>query len=190
MTDSDIEFPGGTSGVIAGACSKAVSQQPHAVTRHVATTGRELENTIPISLLAPVVERTHPEEWQQYVDCETTFGKEALQYADLKNGMTLCALLSKRPTAPERTFWLGKVREQRAVPHCVNNERCDQSAHANCTILPGFGDRTAEHVQASMERESVRKMFNVAQTSHNFDAWLKLGEDVFFAGAAPKRLRV
>lgn len=190
VTDSDIEFPGGERGIIAKACSRVVERQPHAVTRHIATTGRELENAIPVNLLAEVVERTHAAEWQRYVDCQEKIGGDALQFADLKNGLKICQLLSKNNNAPERIYWINKLKDHYRDLECIENNNCGQPQNSRCVVFNGFGDRTAEHVQENMLNSSPRKIFNSAKSSRNFDDWLALGRHVFFAAAAPKRLRV
>lgn len=149
-----------------------------------------MENVIPRRLFAEVAEEIHQVEWQKYKDCEGRVGEEVLQYVDLKNGIRFCDLFSKSLNSPERIYWIEKMNNCYADVGCVGDGGCDKSENEQCVILGGFGGRIAEHVQSNMAKKSIRKIFDVAKVSNNFESWLNIGRDVFFAAAAPKKLRV
>jgi hypothetical protein len=190
VTDSDLECPDGALGQTARACGRVVEEEPRAILWHVATAGRELENTIPSRLFGAAHEVIHPDEWVTYQQRETDVGTDALLFADLKLGTKLCKVIRLDANAPARQFWLRKARNINEFSSCIQAEACPVEQQDACILVKGFGAYAADRVHEYLDSASAHKTYELARNSANVDDWLGIGAHVFYAGAAPKPLRV
>lgn len=190
VTDSDKECPDGALGATARACGRLIQEEPRAIVWHIATGGRELENVIPSRLFGTVHADLHPDQWTTYQQRETEIGFDALRYADLKLGTSLCRLLRLDANTPVRQFWVRKVDGLRSFVDCIRAQRCDAPRENACMLVDGFGEHAATRVHDYLNSGSTHKTYEIAKNSGNIDDWMAIGSHVFHAGAAPKPLRV
>ncbi|VWD04061.1 hypothetical protein BLA18112_04194 [Burkholderia lata] len=190
ITDSDLECPAGALGATSRGCGRVIEEEIRSVVAHVATAGRELENTIPSSLFGFVHEDLHRDEWEVYKLREVDCGPDALLFADLKLGTRLCKLMRMNENSPARVFWIGRAKNIGGFADCIKAETCPEVREDTCFLVSGFGESAASRIHEFLDSNSPHKSYEISKNSWNIGGWLDIGAHVFYAGAAPKPLRV
>jgi hypothetical protein len=72
---------------------------------------------------------------------------------------------------------------------CKQVEPC-KSENCKCFVIPRVAKDVASDVSRLMNSESEHEIFRRANSSSNFVDWLRLGRDVFEAGAGPRKTRI
>lgn len=190
ITDSDRLSPKTNDGVIATATNRVV-EHSRWVIKHHAAKSRELENALPSTLVheAMLELGLNLSEFESYSE---KLDQETISYADLKFGTNLNWILSRPENSPTREFWEKKSKkifeDYEDATNCVLTSKCT-TENCKCYVVPKLAKDLAAHVQNLMNGSSSHEIYRKAKSSYNFDDWLRLGKEVFEAGAAPKPMR-
>lgn len=191
ITDSDRISPNSTLGEIATAC-KRIEAGSQWVVKHDASISREIENLLPEKLVHGALEATN-EECVEAWKMVWKLGQDTVNHADLKNGTTLRWIHQIPKGNPSRNFWLEKrdavAGKTGKDDFCDEGTKC-KAEECKCIVTPPVAKNMAMRVFNYMNSESVHEIYRRAKGSSNFLEWLRIGREVFEAGAAPKITRM
>lgn len=188
LTDSDRFSAGDALGEIAAACSRVVSGAQWVV-NHETSISRELENTVPWSLVDEAMQKIKLPQWAETKASISDIGDAALQYGDFKEGTSLRWAKQHPNGSPANNYWSEIVRKIPPGIVCDDESRCGKDV-CECFIAPKIAKNLVEHVLEFMTSESAHEVYRRAKSSHNFSEWLRLGQEVLEIAAAPKPMRM
>ncbi|MHA6833895.1 hypothetical protein [Ralstonia pseudosolanacearum] len=191
ITDSDRLAPGCAVGAIARQCRETAAESDWLV-YHFAAECRELENSIPRTILLDTVANVDPENYKKYQEVQHLFTEAEKDHADLKESTNLAWIFRQGANSPQRTFWLeaAKKREDVAAGECFKNGQCWKEKVCDCVVVPGLGKKVASHVLQAFNHQSPHEAYKQNKNAPNFSTWLEIGKAVFEMGAGPKPMRL
>ena len=192
ITDSDKLIPGSNHGIISSATRK-VANKSNWVVEHHAPSSRELENALPSELVREIIQKMNFPTSRDFESSANKLGNDAILHADLKFGTSLHWLNSFSKKSPTRIFWEGQAKKvfedfEKAMD-CLEDKKCT-SENCSCYIVPRISKDFAKNVSDLMVGDSMPDIFKRAKASYNFDDWIRLGKEVFEAGAGPRPMRM
>lgn len=192
ITDSDRLHPLANEGTIATATKKIAENSDWVVTHH-SPTSRELENALPSTLVYQAMEDIGLPNLSDFENCSKRLDEETISHADLKHGTSLHWVSSRLKNSPTYDFWEKKSKkafyDYDASINCLKESKCTAES-CNCYVVPGIAKDLATHVHDLMKSASSHIIYQQAKSSYNFEDWLRIGREVFEAGAAPRRMRI
>lgn len=193
ITDSDRLLPFGPLGTVAAACAKVADASDWVVV-HDAPISRELENALPFSLVMKAMVEGGLKNWNEFQIEAERMGVDAVAHADLKFGTTLHWINRALPIGSQaRQFWDRKadkaLNEVQGKAKCIPPLKCEADT-CTCVVVPRIAKDMASHVHEYMKTASSHEIFKRAKSSCNLTDWLRLGREVFEAGAGPRVMRL
>lgn len=194
VSDSDKQSPDCGCGKNSRDCN-GVEEGTSWVVHHISTFGRELENTIPRNLFAEIAEENSKDEWDDLTARRNLIDRRSLNFADLKDGLTLEKVFSYVDKSPYKIFWVeqaGKMRGEfkNIKDDCLGAGECRSKNDCGCVVIPRFGAKVAGNILDKMTKRTPHESYARSKKSENIDEWLELGWEVLQAGVAPPRMRL
>lgn len=191
LTDSDKNCPADSLGDVAQLCAAELRRDTW-IALHDCVAGRTIENVLPHNLVADAV----PADIQEHVSNVSRFqrvhGSEAVNHANLKDGVNAKWIKNLRENSTTRNFWepIAIAEGVDCADCCLPGGQCSRDSICQKFVLKGFGATVSEHVQRHLGEVSLHKAAERARSSFNFDLWDAVGKVVCFMAMAPKPSRI
>lgn len=197
VTDSDRFSPTDSPSSTSRTCQQTVANTSRPLW-HTCTTPRELENILPRAIFEECLETDAAKRWGEIKELADQIGIEWLDYADLKNGVSVWWAVSHPKESMRRSFWIdvlnsidlndqpGKCFRQ---GQCLLNKTSNDDLCDNCNVIPGVSARLANAVLQWMESHSTKEVLESVNRFNNGE-WMRIGSEVLGYCAAPERFRL
>lgn len=192
ITDSDKKCLCAPSNRTSADCAR-ISNDPSWVSTHVGLAEREVENALPLNIVADTVDSMGPSELdQRFADLQAVASVHGQAWGlfDLKEGTSLRSMFVK---------CCGYWAAFRAHPTCISGSRAEcLAANAclapnkdacECRIAPPLGPKIVDHVLKYLGENSVHAAAKRVSTSANATVWLEIGSLVYSWGVSMPKLR-
>ncbi len=181
IVDSDIKAPSGVYQDTARMVAE-VDDTNQPLCEYSTTQVRELENTIPTTVLSAVSsgDRARMEAILFLERLESSSSAEARKYLDLKHGTKLVDLLSHYEGSPEHMYWSSQLPTLVSIAQlidqrCARTQTCRSPTSCTCEVARGLGAHILDDALRWIRHLSIPKTLE-SLGPHTKAEWRRLGE--------------
>ncbi|MEX8192356.1 hypothetical protein [Comamonas guangdongensis] len=187
ITDTDKDYPGANSNIVSRRCN-AVAQQRVWIAEHLDVPARELENVLPLGLIADAINSdagaVDLHERLNAVKIRIGDDLEPFLYCDLKLGTKF--KLIKDADQNKSAYWKEFVRRKN-----ISNLMCGDECGDNCScqMISPLSETIANIFLEFCKKITINKQYERVKVSENSTQWLAIGKTVFDWGVALPKAR-